>query len=159
MGDREWRDLEDALAVVLADLPPGGHLILEVRASTNRYMQFVDGGAPGFRGEVVSDHFLDDSERWGPAGSESLAKLGWLPPDATQDEIDHPELYRDSPASNVNYHVQWRNPAPFGDVARIACETLRDAFGVATPTELSYSSMDAAGVPVVQPLLEDRLGE
>lgn len=132
---QSWAEFEVRLSATLADLPEHAFLILNVRDSENRYVQFSNRMERGFRAETVSDAFLEEGERIGEEGRERLQEMGWLPPDPA------PE----GPRSNINHYREWPNPAPFDEVARLGVKALVEVFEVASPSELAYFANDDKG--------------
>jgi hypothetical protein len=100
-----------------------------VKGSGNLYVQFASEGDGGLWGEVVSNQFLDDQERLTPEIEDRIVELGWHPPET---------FYAPgSETGRVNYYREWPAPADLRSAACLAAVTLRTAFGVNEPNQVS----------------------
>lgn len=126
-----WHAFEERLAAALGRMAVGTFLVIATRAGTESpyYVQFAQGGRPGFRAEVVSNAYLEGSRALSPDQEEALGALGWQwpSPHGTGDR---------------NFSRQWPMPVPFRVVAHLAVRTLREVYGVGRPTELAYRRFD-----------------
>jgi hypothetical protein len=129
-----WDALEERLAAVLRRMAVDTFLILSTSGADDSayYVQFAQGGRPGFRAEAVSNSFLAGARALSPAQEELLGRLGWQWPSGGD-------------AGDRNFSRQWPQRAPFRDVARLAVRTLRDVYGIRGPDDLVYRRFDDTG--------------
>jgi hypothetical protein len=131
-----WTELEHRLADWLTDVPPDGHLVIELawpdedESKAAPYVQLaIDGLA--VRSEAVSNHYLASRFRLDDARVETLLEAGWDKPD----EDD----------GGLNY---WREDQVSVDaelVAEALVTALRDVYGVPDPSFLVASGSGADG--------------
>ncbi len=114
---------------------------------TNRYVQFAAQGASGMRVEAVSNYYLEDAEQLSDVHHKLLLKLGWRAPTNLPDEFGH------KPDGSANYFLDLARPVPFGDVARLAVDTLRGVHRAEHPGDLEYQAFDNAGAVIKLPNL------
>ncbi len=137
-----WQAFEESLATALGRMAVDTFLIISTRgeAETPYYVQFAQGGRPGFRAEAVSNTFLEGQRALSPEQEERLGTLGWQwpSPHGTEDR---------------NFSRQWPMPAPFRVVAHLAVRTLRDVYGVTSPADLVYRRFDEEGNVFDEPAL------
>ncbi|WP_062993728.1 TY-Chap domain-containing protein [Nocardia anaemiae] len=125
-----WDEFTDRLADQLALLPAGA--VVSIREAVpnsgrRRYAQFYQTDTE-LCAELPGPDMLDPEVRADAAGLRHIADLGWQPPAG-----------RDS--WNWSYNVAW--PAPRADYRRLAtmiASGLRDAFGLASPAQLTYTA-------------------
>ncbi len=125
-----WDAFAARLTAALAAMEQATYLVVslagEPRSGTSAYVQFAQGGLLGFRAEAAGNHLLPPGHGLGPIQEDRLAALGWQRP---------------GPASQGrNWVREWQEPVPFGEVAGIAVQTLREVYGAATPDDLRYRS-------------------
>jgi hypothetical protein len=129
-----WQAFEERLAAALARMAVDTFLVVSTHAGTETpyYVQFAQGGRPGFRAEAVSNTYLEGPRALSPDQEETLGQLGWQwpSPHGTQDR---------------NFSRQWPMSVPFRVVAHLAVRTLREAYGVGDPSELVYRRFDDEG--------------
>jgi hypothetical protein len=124
-----WEEFESRLAAALGRMKPDTFLVLTV--STPRsggpgpYVQYAHSGRRGFRAEASGNHFLAAPNALSPEAEELLGELGWQWPEPAGGD-------------DRNFHREWPNPAPWGEVAALSVRTLRDVFGVVSPGSLRY---------------------
>jgi hypothetical protein len=151
--DAEWVRFRAALALSLAQLDVDQFLILEARRHPAYYVQFLQSGPAGVRGETVSNHFLKDFERLSSEDEGKLRELGWHPPaDDAGDGTDRPDAVSEDGAP-LNWHRAWTLPVPYGELARLAVATLRQVHEVSMPAYLAYNAFHRSGAPIILPNL------
>jgi hypothetical protein len=144
-----WRTFEDALAEALGALEEDEYLIIGAKRHQH-YVQFAALGRHGMRVEAVSNAFIDDpADRLSDAQHEHLAALGW---DGPAENAPRPNAPPGSPVQG-NFFLDAAAPAPAGRVARLACTTLHDVYGVPHPGELEYTAFHRSGADVRFPTL------
>ncbi|WP_327094674.1 hypothetical protein OIE68_31880 [Nocardia vinacea] len=125
-----WAEFTDRLAAQLGSLPAGA--VVSIREAVpnldrRRYAQFYQTDTE-LCAELPGPGMLDPEVRADAAGLQHIADLGWQPP-----------VGRDS--YNWSYNVAW--PALRAEYRRLAAmitSGLRDAFGIATPAQLTYTA-------------------
>ncbi len=152
-----WRELERALASVLAALTEDQFLIISVkgtgreregdRRGAGYYVQFAAQGRHGYRAEAVSNVFLVGRERLGARQRRTLVSLGWHPP------TNRGGRPRRDDEGSPNYFVDWPATAPVAQLAELAVRTLREVYDVTHPGSLQYQAFDADGRELVLPML------
>ncbi|NEW36826.1 hypothetical protein GV791_30355 [Nocardia cyriacigeorgica] len=126
----EWAQLSTGLAAEMTRLGAGSVLrIGEDRTESPRFAQLrqLD---DRIWAELVGDRWLGPEARAGAEGARILSAAGWQPPDA-----DHGD----------NWWVEWSWPlssARYRALAAMIVEGLRDAFGIADPSVLTYVAWD-----------------
>jgi hypothetical protein len=124
----DWAAFEARLATALAAMEHATYLVVslasEPRSIASAYVQFAQGGLLGFRAEAAGNPWLPLGHGIRPAQQEKLGELGWQQPGSA------PE--------GRNWVREWEEPVPFADVAAVAVQTLREAYGARTPDELTY---------------------
>ncbi len=124
-----WEEFEGRLAAALERMKPDTFLVLTVSApgsgGPGPYVQYANSGRRGFRAEASGNHFLAAPHALSPQAEEQLGELGWQWPEPAG-------------ADDRNFHREWPNPAPWTEIAALTVHTLRDVFGVATPTNLRF---------------------
>ncbi|WP_280234053.1 TY-Chap domain-containing protein [Nocardia cyriacigeorgica] len=117
-----WTEFAAGLADELAALPSGA--VVKV-IETTRYAQFRQLDHELWA-ELVGDHWLDPAARAGATGEGLIAAAGWHRPDA-----DH----------GHNWWVEWPWPLSsdrYRQLTSMVVTGLRDGFGIAAVTDLSY---------------------
>ncbi len=125
----DWPEFEVRLAAALERLKPDTFLVLTVSvprpAGPGPYVQYANSGRRGFRAEASGNHFLAAPHALSPEAEERLGEFGWQWPEPAGED-------------DRNFHREWPNPAPWAEIAALTVQTLRDVFGVATPTSLRF---------------------
>ncbi|HMQ26105.1 MAG TPA: YbjN domain-containing protein [Acidimicrobiales bacterium] len=153
--EQGWDEFVAALAHALASLQPGQYLICSVRGTgtehegafqgSSYFVQFADGGERGVRAEAVANAFLAGSERLPDDQITELVGLGWQPPTYAPGD---PRGALDEHGS-CNFFREWdERPAPYADIAALACTSLQRIYGAAVPSFLEYTAGDADGNPL-----------
>jgi hypothetical protein len=129
MDELTWDEFEGRLAASLARMLPETFVIVTMptraREGTGPYVQFAHSGRQGFRAEAAGNHYLAATHALSPEAEERLGALGWQWPDPDGDD-------------DRNFHREWPNPAPWDEVAALSVRTLRDVFGIPSPSRLRY---------------------
>jgi hypothetical protein len=140
--DLSWDEFEARLTASLERMAVDQFFILSTRPAGDDeslyYAQFAQGGRAGFIAEAVSNGYLMGDKQLSPAQEEALGQLGWQFPDP---RAKKPE----------NFNRQWPMPTPFAEVARLVIRTLREVFGVASPTDLVYRRFARNGHDFAEP--------
>ena len=129
-----WSELADRLTDWLTDVPPDGHVIIELawpdddgESGAAPYVQVaIDGLA--VRSEAVSNDYLAPRFRLDDPRAEALLDIGW-------DEPDEPDVCQ-------NYWRADQLPDDAGLVAEALVGALRDVYGVPDPSFLEVSGFD-----------------
>jgi len=129
-----WSELEHRLADWLTDVPPDGHVIIELdwpddegESGAAPYVQIaIDGLA--VRSEAVSNDYLAGRFQLDDPRVEALLDIGW-------DEPDEPDVCQ-------NYWRADQLPDDAGLVAEALVGALRDVYGVPDPSFLEVSGFD-----------------
>jgi hypothetical protein len=127
--DLDWRPFERGLAEVLSRLRPGQCIFLE-KPGSDLYLQFGR-GVGSFVAEAVSNQFLKRRDRLSGEAVALMLELGWTAPNG--DDENRP-----------NFRVAHGAMAPWTKVARLAVRSLREAYGVEEPGQLTWRSMALA---------------
>ncbi|NEW39046.1 hypothetical protein GV794_17255 [Nocardia cyriacigeorgica] len=120
-----WTEFAEGLAEELADLPAGAVVKIVEPGPAPRYAQFrqLD---DELWAELVGDHWLAPAARAGSTGGRLIVEAGWHAPDA-----DH----------GHNWWVEWPWPqssARYRQLTSMVVTGLRDGFGIAAVSDLSY---------------------
>jgi len=151
-----WREFQARLADRLAAMEEGGVTIVEAMAGEEPeagaapYVQFCAFGDGMLRGEVASNHVLD--ERWvlGDESVRALGELGYAPPTyAPEEEPDH---------GSLNHYVDVEQ-GEADRLAVMATRALRDVFGVPHPALLARDVADEAPGPATERAAHERADE
>lgn len=81
-----WPPFQRKLAAVLGQLEEDQFLVLSVKRSSGRYVQFAAQGSFGMRMETASNSYLDKPERLDELQMSTLIDAGWHAP--TRDPVD-----------------------------------------------------------------------
>ncbi|WP_433523854.1 TY-Chap domain-containing protein [Nocardia pseudovaccinii] len=125
-----WGEFTERLADQFASLPAGAVVSIRERVPNSdrrRYAQFFQTDTE-LCAELPGPDMLDPEVRADATGLSLIADLGWQPP-AGRDDY------------NWSYNLAW--PALRADYRRLAtmiASGLRDAFGIATPAQLTYKA-------------------
>jgi hypothetical protein len=144
-----WRTFEAALADALGLLEEDEFLIVGAKRHQH-YVQFAGQGPHGMWVEAVSNVFIDDpADRLSDAQHERIAALGWDGPRETAPRPQAP------PGASVqgNFFLDVAAPAPAAQLARLACTTLHDVYGIPHPGEMEYTAFHARGQGIRFPTL------
>ena len=136
-----WDEFEGHLAVVLARMAVDTYLILSTPDSeveSAYYVQFAQGGKAGFIAEAVGNAFLAGTRALSPAQEEQLGDLGWQWPQPGSKDYS-------------NFSRQWPMPTPFEEVAHLAIRTLREVYGIDSPSRLVYRRFAKGGPDFAEP--------
>jgi hypothetical protein len=96
------------------------------------YLQFIGFDDGAVRGEVSSNHFLDERHRLSDAQGQALLELGWGAPASNPDEDDN---------SSPNFWID-AEPEALAELAEAAVGAIRDVFGVPHPSFLIATGLD-----------------
>lgn len=150
-----WREFQAALADRLAGLEEDDVAIVEAMVGEEPeegaapYVQFCAFGDGMLRGEVASNHVLDERWELGEASLLALAELGYAAPTYTpEEEPDH---------GSLNHFVDVEQ-VEADRLAVMATRALRDVFGVAHPALLSGDVADEVS-PTVEGAAAERADE
>lgn len=139
-----WDDFKQRLGGVLGKMAVNTYLIVDARPSggeeSGYYVQFYQGGRPGFLAEAVSNNNLKGTGALSPMQEEQLGALGWQWPNPRS-------------KSPVNFTREWPMPTPFEEVAVLAVRTLREIYGIGGTADLLYTSFSRDGHHFAQPSL------
>jgi hypothetical protein len=140
----EWALLEPLLTVSLASMKPEQFLVLAC-SDVHRFVQFAVGPKGAIRGEVVSDHFLEDGEKLSASEVRAIAAAGWQAP--TQRD--------DTPSSDgegsPNWYRDFTGPKAAARAAEAAIATLWRAFRH-RPSQVRYNAFAKSGEELELPL-------
>jgi hypothetical protein len=148
-----WDELRENLADALAHLEDGQFLVVSVigtgveQDDTSYFVQFAGQGSEGLWGEAVANAFLADEKRLSDVAVGKLIAMGWRAPT----HLPETPLDEQDPQGSVNFSVDYAQPVPFADAARLACATLEEVYGVEHPGFLRYYAFDRAGERVRLP--------
>jgi hypothetical protein len=146
LAQQAWKRFAQELLVALRALDEDEYLILKVKG-TNRFVQFMDQGAFGMRGESVSDYYLPDGEHLDVADYRQLLELGWHAPTM------FPGQATDDADGSPNYHIDLAPPVPLENVAVLAVLTLVRVHRAGHPGRLEYVARSGAGQSIRFPNL------
>ncbi|WP_433201593.1 TY-Chap domain-containing protein [Nocardia sp. CA-107356] len=125
-----WDEFAERLADQLASLPAGAVVSIRERVPNpdrRRYAQFFQTDTE-LCAELPGPDMLDPEVRANAAGLRHIADLGWRAP-AGRDDY------------NWSYHLAWPAlRADYHTLATMITSGLRDAFGIATPEQLTYTA-------------------
>jgi hypothetical protein len=133
---------------VLATLEEDEFLIISVKGS-NRFVQFAAQGSFGMRAETTSNTYLAESEQLDAGQIAALTQAGWSAPTGAPN-ASTPEL---DPDGSPNFFIEFPEPVPFGDVAKLAVHTLAEVLRVPHPGFLEYRGGEFAGNAIEWPAL------
>ena len=136
-----WEEFEGHLAVVLARMAVDTYLVLSTPDrldESSYYVQFAQGGKPGFLAEAASNTYLAGTRALSPDQEELLGDLGWQWPQHGSKDY-------------TNFSRQWPMPTPFEEVARLAIRTLREVYGIDSPSLLVYRRFAKGGPDFAEP--------
>jgi len=133
-----WIQLGGRLTSALTGLVPGETLIVELPSAFDEaqlsgatpYLQFAAYGDDLVRGEVSSNHVLDERHQLSDAQGQALLELGWAAPPSDIANLEDNE--------SANFWID----APAGELAELAgtsVSTIRDLFGIPHPSFLIAS--------------------
>ncbi len=151
-----WREFQARLADRLAALEEDEVAIVEAlvgeepEAGAAPYVQFCAFGDAMLRGEVASNHVLDERWELGEASVRALGDLGWATPTyAPDEEPDHGSLnhYADVEQSDADR------------LAVMATRALREVFGVPHPALLVGDVADEVPAPAPEGAAAERTDE
>ena len=114
---------------------------------TNRFVQFAVGGPGRVRGEVVSDHFLDDDEQLTAVERKAIAGLGFTAPTHADDAPPARQVKDGSP----NWFRDFHGPGAAQLAAVAAAEILAFAFKH-EPADVRYHAFAQDGEELVLPV-------
>ncbi len=143
-----WPPFAEQLTGVLGALEEDQFLVLTVKR-TNRFVQFAAQGAFGMRAETTSNDYLAPAERLGARQIAALGTAGWHGQTGGPEEST-PEK---DPDGSPNFFVEFDDPVPFKDVAKLAVHTLAKILRVPHPGFLEYAAFDMGGNPILLPSL------
>ncbi|MDX2182646.1 MAG: hypothetical protein SFW08_01560 [Gemmatimonadaceae bacterium] len=141
-----WALVEPLIIAGLQQMKRDQFLVLAC-TDANRFVQFAVQGPGRIRGEVVSDHFLEDDERLSTAERASIAALGWKPPTHADDAPAAKVVKGGSP----NWFADFAGPAAARLAARAAVQTLAGAFKH-SPPQVRYHAFAKDGEELTLPL-------
>lgn len=124
-----WDSFSEALARSLERMAPREYLILEAAPpdplANGYFVQFAREQA-GLLLEAVSNLYLEDIHRLDVERERVLVGLGWEKPKPRSKHLR-------------NWRRRVGNPVDWKASARLAVQTLRDVYGVSSPSELRYN--------------------
>lgn len=142
----EWQLLIPLLETSLSRLKRKQFLVLAC-TDAHRFVQFACGGPGKFRGEVVSNHFLDEDDQLAPREVSAIKALGWSAPTYADDAAPEDQDEDGSP----NWYRDFTGFTAVGDAARAAAATLFGAFRH-LPAQVRYHAFAAEGEEIALPL-------
>jgi hypothetical protein len=145
---RDWGPFADKLAAALEKLEEDQYLVIAVKR-TNYFVQFAAQGSFGLRAETTGNAYLEPAEQLNEKTIVALAQAGWNPP-SNPPEGSTPEL---DPDGSPNFFIDYPNPVPFSEVARLAIKTFAEILHVPHPGFLTYERFDAEGNELLLPEL------
>lgn len=143
-----WPAFTERLAPVLAMLAEDQFLVISVKGS-NRFVQFAAQGSFGMRAETTSNSYLAESEQLDAGQIAALIQAGWSAPTGGP-KASTPEL---DPDGSPNFFIEFPDPVPFGDVAKLSVHTLAEVLRVPHPGFLEYEVGNVDGTPLELPAL------
>lgn len=143
---RQWLLLVPLIESALKQLKRDQFVVLACTDS-NRFVQFACGGPGKLFGEVVSDHFLDETERLTPSEKRAIAALGWQPPTHADDAPPSEQVKGGSP----NWFRDFSGPGAAIRSAEAAAATLWGAFKH-VPAQVRYHAFAKDGEELTLPL-------
>lgn len=153
---RAWREFQARLADRLAAMEEDDVAIVEAMVGEEAeegaapYVQFCAFGDGMLRGEVASNHVLDERWKLDEQSARALGGLGFTAPTyAPDEEPDH---------GSLNHHVDVEQGE--GDrLAVMATRALRDVFGVPHPALLTGDVAAEGSAPASEGTAADRTDE
>jgi len=151
-----WREFQAQLADRLAALEEDDVAIVEAMVGEEPecgaapYVQFCAFGDGMLRGEVASNHVLDERWELGEESVRALGELGYAAPTYTPDE--------EPDDGSLNHYVDVEQ-GEADRLAVMATRALRDVFGVPHPALLSGDVADEASEPATEGAASDRTDE
>ena len=133
---------------MLATLAEDQFLIISVKGS-NRFVQFAAQGSFGMRAETTSNSYLSESEQLDAGQIAALTQCGWSAPTGGP-KASTPKL---DPDGSPNFFIEFPDPVPFGEVAKLAVQTLAEVLRVPHPGFLQYEAGKVYGTPFELPAL------
>ena len=129
-----WGQMHARLTAALAGLENETTLSIQLPSAYDAadlagaipYLQFMGYGDHGVRGEVSSNHVLDDKHKLSNEQGRALLELGWNAPASKPDESD---------SDGPNFWIDADYPE-LGDLAEASVAAIRDVFGVPHPSFL-----------------------
>ena len=138
-----WIQLGGRLTSALSGLLPDETLFIELPSAYDAndltgaapYLQFMSyrDGDGVVRGEVSSNHVLDERHQLSDAQGQALIELGWAAPAPDPGDMDGND--------SVNFRID-AGPGDLADLAGSAVAAIRDVFGIPHPSFLIASSAD-----------------
>jgi len=141
-NNAEWDQFARELSRALSSLPAGHYLIVEMKGDPY-YVQFAAGGSLGMRAEAVPNGYLDSANKLSDKACAKLLQLGRSAPTIIPDRINGVRGYRGY--GSPNYFLDVDVPVPYGSVADLAVNTLRQVFWATHPRELRYTAFATHG--------------
>ena len=136
-----WSSFEGGLAEALDLLEEDEYLVIASKRR-NHYVQFACQGHHGMRIEAVSNAYITvPADRLTDAQHEHLAALGWDGPQ----EMAPGRQTAPGAGTQGNFFLDVAVPVQTGQVAELACATLRSAYNVRHPGELAYRAFRSTG--------------
>lgn len=142
----DWLALEPLLMESLRRLKRKQYLVLAC-TDAHRFVQFAGEGPGRLRGEVVSDHYLDDDEQLTSAEKQALKAIGWAPPTHADDAPPAKQVKGGSP----NWYADFTGLGAPLAAARAAMRTLGGAFRHA-PSQVRHHAFTEDGDDLEMPL-------
>ena len=149
-SNAKWDRFASELSRALSNLQKGQFLIIETKADLY-YVQFAGGGIFGMRAESVSNGYLYGPRKLSDEACMKLLQLGWNTPTILLDAMNDVRGYRGY--GSPNYFLDVNVPVPYGSVANLAVNTLREVFGALHPGELQYRAFAKGGGDIEFPNL------
>jgi hypothetical protein len=151
-----WREFQAQLADRLAALEEDDVVVVEAmvgeepEAGAAPYVQFCAFGDGMLRGEVASNHVLDERWELGAESVRALGELGWAAPTyAPDEEPDH---------GSLNHYVDVEQ-SDADRLAVMATRALRDVFGVPHPALLTGDVAGEVSAPAAEGAAAERADE
>jgi hypothetical protein len=149
--ERAWVHFAHELSIALTDLKKNQYLIVS-RASTNHYVQVMDGGSSGLRAESVSNTYLKDDEHLRDETTARLLELGWTAP-AHPASDTHNEDTQHKVDNFSNFCVDLTKPIAYRQLADLIATTLRVVYRAEHPGGLQYDAVSTSGMSIQFPRL------
>ena len=132
-----WAQMHGRLAAALSRLAPAEVLSIELPSAYDEatlvgaapYLQFIGFGDGRARGELSSNHVLDERHRLSDTQGRALLELGWGAPDSDPTHLDH-NFWIDAEGDGLT------------DLAEASVAATRDVFGVPHPSFLIASDVN-----------------
>lgn len=146
-AEQAWHQLEENLAVCLADLEEDDVLIVEHKRAIY-YLQFAARGAFGMRAEAACNTFIEPPEAALTVEDyDRLRDIGWTGP--TPGGGESPQ----DPDGSPNFFIDAPRPVDYPSLARLAICTLREAYHISHPRRLQYKAFSFDGDQIRFPTL------